>query len=88
MTLGIHGEAETRFRDGAFLADAGHHIGQHAALGHVIMHIVDGHEWRSGMPAQLIEQAEPARLVAAIAMHTGEEAATRRCARQALPGVA
>ena len=79
MALGIDGEPEARFRDGAFLADAGEHVGERPALRHVIVHVVDGDERRARALAEFVEQAEAARLVAAIAMHAGEEAAPRRC---------
>ena len=42
------------------------------------MHVVDGDERRTRALAEFGKQAEAARLVAAIAMHAGEEAAPRR----------
>ena len=82
MALGIDREPEARFRDGAFLADAGEHVGERPALRDVIMHVVDGDERRADARAEFIEQAEPARLVAAIAMHAGEKGAARRRLRE------
>ena len=82
MPLGIGREPEAGFGDGAFLADAGEDVGERPALRHVIMHIVDGDERRAACVAEFIEQAEPARLVAAIAMHAGEEGAAGRRSRE------
>ena len=62
----------------AFLADAGEHVRERPALRDVIEHIVDGDERRAQARAELGEQAEPARLVAAMMMHAGEERAARR----------
>ena len=44
MTLAIDLEPEARFRDGAFFADAGQDILQHAPVGMVIEHVIGGDE--------------------------------------------
>ena len=82
MPLGIDGEAEARFRERAFLADAGDDVGEPAPLRHVVMHVVDGDERRSEPPAELVEEAEAARLVAAMAMDAREEDAPRSLLRE------
>ena len=80
MPLGIDREPEAGVGDGAFLADAGDDVGERPALRRVIEHVVDGDERRAEPLAELGQQAEPARLVAAVAMHAGEESAPG-CAR-------
>ena len=57
VTLGIGGELEACFRDGAFLANAGEDVGERPALRRVIMHIVDGDEWRARARAERIKEA-------------------------------
>ena len=66
----------------AFLADAGEHVGERPALRRVIVNVVDGDERRAVPLAEFGQQAEPARLVAAMIMHAGEEGAARRGADQ------
>ncbi len=82
MPLGIDGEPQARLGDGAFLADAGDDVGERPALRRVIEDIVDGDERRAEPLAEFGQQAEPARLVAAMIMHAGEERAARRGAGQ------
>ena len=80
MPLGIDRQPEAGFGDRAFLADAGEHVGKRPALRHVIEHVVDGNERCARALAELVEQAETARLVAAITVHAGKKGALRRCA--------
>ena len=82
MPLGIDGEPKAGFRNGTFLADAGDDVEERPALRRVIMHIVDGDERRAVPLAELGQQTEPARFVAAVIMHAGEEGAARCCADQ------
>jgi hypothetical protein len=83
ITFLVHRQSEARFGNGAGRADAGQNVGERPALRTVIMHIVDRDERRAHGCAKFIEQAEAARLVAAITMHAGEEAARRRCLGEA-----
>ena len=80
MPLGIGLQPEARLGDRALLADAGEHVGERPPLRRVVEHVVDGDQRRAGALAEFVEQPEPARLVAAIAVHAGEEGAPRRCA--------
>src|SRR5580704_170068 len=82
MPLGIDGEPEAGLGQRAFLADAGDDIAERPALRRVIMHVVDGDERRAEPFAELGQQAEPPRLVAAMIMNAGEEGAAGRCASQ------
>ena len=82
MPLGIDGEPEAGLGKSAFLADAGDDVEERPALRRVIMHVVDGDERRSVPLAELGQQAEPARLVAAVIMHAGKERAAGRCVDQ------
>ena len=79
MSLGNDGEPQAGRVDGALLADAGDDVGERAALGRMIVHVVDGDERGAHARAQFIEPAEPARLVAALAMDAGEKRAAARC---------
>ena len=82
MPLGIDGEPEAGLGKSAFLADAGDDVEERPALRRVIMHVVDGDERRSVPLAELGQQAEPPRLVAAVIMHAGEEGAAGCCVDQ------
>jgi hypothetical protein len=82
VALGIDGEPQAGLRNRAFLADAGDDVGERAAFGRVVEHVVDGDEGSADARAQLVEPAEPTRLVAAIAVHAGDEGAARRGARE------
>ena len=82
MPLGIDGEPKARFGKRAFFADAGEHVGERPALRRVIGNVIDGDERRTEPLAEFGQQAEPARLVAAMIMHAGEERAARRRADQ------
>ncbi len=66
----------------AFLADAGEHVEERPALRRVIENVIDGDERRIEALAELGQQTEPARLVAAMIMNAGEERAPGRCVRQ------
>ena len=66
MPFGIDGKAEARFGNGAFLAHAGQHVGKWPALGHVIGGVADRDQRRMKALAEFGQQAEPARLVAAM----------------------
>ncbi len=78
VALGIDRKPQASLVDGALLADAGDDIGERPALGRVIVHVVDGDQRRAGAPAELVEQTEPAGLVAAMQVDAGEEAAPGR----------
>src|SRR5882762_542794 len=78
MTLCVDREPEAGFGNGAFLANTGEHVGQRSALRSVIMHLVDSDERSADALAEFVEKAETARLVAAIAMRTRDEAASQR----------
>ncbi len=67
-----------RFGHGAFLAHAGEHVGKRPALRHVIENVIHRNERRAALFAELGQQTEPARLVAAMIMNAGEKR-TPRC---------
>src|SRR5262249_60618007 len=72
------GERQAGVVNGAFLANAGDDVGARPALGRVIEPVVDGDERGPDARAELLEPAEPARLVAAIAVHAGGKGPARR----------
>src|SRR5882762_1603998 len=82
MPLGIDREPKTRFRDRAFLADTSDDVGELPALGHVIVHVIDGDERRARALPELVEEAKPARFIAAMAVRASEKHALRRGFRQ------
>ena len=78
MPLGIDGEPQARFGDGAFFAHAGEHVEKRPALRHVIENVIDRDQRRAEALAEFGQQAEPARLVAAMIMRAGQEGAAGR----------
>ena len=74
----VDGKPQARFGHGAFLAHAGEHVGKRPALRHVIENVIHRNERRADLFAELGQQAEPARLVAAMIMNAGEKR-TPRC---------
>ena len=77
MAFGIDGEPQARFGQRAFLAHAGEHVGERPAFRRVIENVVDGDERRIEPRAEFGQQAEPARLVAAMIMDAGKKGAAR-----------
>ena len=82
MPFGIDGEPQAGFGERAFFAHAGEHVGERPALRRVIENVVDGDERRAEPGAEFGQKTEPARLVAAMIMHAGEEGAAGRGAGQ------
>ena len=68
MTLAIDLEPEARFRDGAFFADAGQDILQHAPVGMVIEHVIGGDERCPVLACRFRKRVEP-RPLAGLAQH-------------------
>ena len=66
MALGIGLEARAGLGDRAFLADAGEHVLQGAAVGGVIEHVVGGDERDARAPAEFDECCDAGAIVAAI----------------------
>ena len=84
MPLGIGLEAIAGFRDRAFLADAGEHVGERLAAGVVIERVVGGNERRARLLAELGELAEAPALVAVVGERGAEmDAAARRGGQRA-----
>ena len=78
MPFRVDGKPQARFGHGAFLAHAGEHVGKRPALRHVIENVIHRNERRADLFAELGQQAEPARLVAAMIMNAGEKRTPRR----------
>ena len=78
MPLGIDGKPQAGLAMVHFSRMQVTHVGERPALRHVVGHVVDGNERRADALAELGQQAEPARLVAAMIMHAGKEGAARR----------
>ena len=78
MPLGIDGEPHARFGDGAFFAHAGENVEERPALRHVIENVIDRDQRCVDLLAEFGQQAEPARLVAAMIMRAGQEGAAGR----------
>src|SRR5581483_4882863 len=79
MAFRIDGEAKAGFGEAAFLVDASEDVGELTALRHVVVHVVHRDERRAEIIAEFGKEAKSARLVAAMAMHAGEENAPRGC---------
>ena len=66
MTLGIRLQAEAGFRDRAFLADAGEHVGQRSPRRVVIEYVVRRDERRTDLGGELGEFSQAAAFVAPV----------------------
>ena len=84
MALGIGFEPEAGFGNRALLADAGEHVGERAALGMVIEHVVGGDERRADVGGELVQGGKALGFVAAIVMAGREICAPARGPRQPL----
>ena len=82
MALGVAGEAEARFVDGAGVADAGEHILKAAAGGIVIEHIVGGEEGHARRLGQRCEPVQPLGIAALKAAGGGKIDAALEMRRQ------
>jgi hypothetical protein len=82
MPLGVDCQPETRLGNGALLADAGDDVGEGAPLRRVVEHVIGGDQRCAGLFAELIEQPEPAGLVAMMTVHAGKKTAPPRCASE------
>jgi len=83
MAFGIHFQSEARFGKGAFLADAGEHIGKAAAFWRMIERIIDGDERASTLPGEFGKKAQSARRIAMKMIAGAEEDAGWRFSREA-----
>ena len=83
MALGIGGELAPGAVDGRLLADAGEHVGERAAAGVVIEHVVDRDQRDLCFARQRRETREPCTVAPAIEHRRGQPHAARRCFAQA-----
>ena len=77
--LGIGGKAPAGAIDDQLLADAGDDVGERAAVGMVIMHVVDGDQRHARLARQVLAAREPRPVAAAIEHRRGEVHATGGC---------
>ena len=77
VTLGIGGKLAPGAVDGGFFADAGEHVGERAAVGMVIEHVVDRDQRHLRLARQFFEAREPRAIASAIEHRCGEPHAMR-----------
>ncbi len=75
MALGAGEAAEAQRVDGAAQPDGRHHVLQRPPLGHVVVHVVGGDQAHARLGGEIVEQRQPARIVAAEQHGAGEIAA-------------
>jgi hypothetical protein len=81
MPLGIGLEAEARFVNGAFLADAGEHVLQLASMRGVVEHGIGGNEAQAYAACELGECFDAGAIIAAIGVARGEVESRLRAKR-------